>query len=374
MSVRLDQLRLARTPGIGPILYRRLMTRFGTAASALDAMPGIARGAGRAGAPATPKRAEVEREIAALQRLGGRMIFVSEPDYPALLALMEDAPPVISVLGDARLLGRPAVALVGSRNASANGRVFAERLAAELAQAGRVVVSGLARGIDTAAHEGALRTGATIACVAGGLDHPYPAENTGLQSDIAGRGCVVAEAPMGTTPQARHFPRRNRIIAGLSLGVVVIEAALRSGSLITARIAQEEGRELFAVPGSPLDARCHGSNALIRQGAHLVECAADIEANLPDHPGREGLQRDPLFARGAAPDGLREPQIALQTPPAAVRSLLALLGPTPTAVDDLVRRCQFSAPEVLAALLDLELQGRVETLPGSRVALLVQGP
>lgn len=372
MKGRLDQLRLARTSGVGPILYRKLMRRYGSAEAALDALPGLMRTGGRDGG--IPARSDVEREIAAVRAAGARVLFLGEAGYPALLALMEDAPPAICVQGDVACLNLPAVALVGSRNASANGMTLADRLGEDLARQGLVVVSGLARGIDAAAHKGALRAGLTVACVAGGLDRPYPAENAALQQAIAERGCVVAEAPMGTSPQARHFPRRNRIIAGLSLGIVVVEAALRSGSLITARIAQEEGRELFAVPGSPLDARCHGSNALIRQGAHLVECAADIEANLPDHPGREGLQRDPLFARGAAPDGLREPQIALESHPETLRSLLALLSPTPTAVDDLVRRCQFSPPEVLAALLDLELQGRVETLPGSRVALLVQGP
>ena len=368
MSARLHQLRLARCSGIGPILYRRLMTRFGTAQAALEALPGLSR----ASPIAIPTRAEMDREIAALRKIGGRMLFIGEPDYPALLALMEDAPAVIGVLGDVACLNRPAVAVVGSRNASANGRMFADGLAHDLAGSGLVVVSGLARGIDAAAHVGAMRVGKTIACIAGGLDRPYPAEHAELQDRIAGCGCVVAEAPLGTTPQARHFPRRNRIIAGLALGVVVVEAALRSGSLITARIAQEEGRELFAVPGSPLDLRCQGTNALIRNGAHLVETASDVIENLPDHPGREGLARDPLFVRGAAPEGLAEPQIALESPADAMSTLLEMLGPSPTAVDDLVRRCQFSPPEVRAALLDLELAGRVETLPGSRVALLAE--
>lgn len=370
---RLDRLRLARTSGIGPVLYRRLMQRFGEAGAAIAALPGITRSA-RAGSAAVPSGPEMEREIAAMQRLGGRMLIQGDADYPWLLALLDDAPPVLSILGDIAAFGVPAVALVGSRNASANGRTFAGRLAEELASAGHAVVSGMARGIDAAAHEGALRSGMTVACVAGGLDHPYPAEHAPLQARIAERGCVVAEAPLGTTPQARHFPRRNRLIAGLSLGVVVVEAALRSGSLITGRLAQEAGRELFAVPGSPLDPRCHGTNALLRQGAHLVENAADVLANLPDHPKREGLSRDPMFARIGPQDGLAEPQIALETTPGALDTVMELLSPTPTLVDDLVRRCQLSAPEIRAALLDLELVGRVETLPGSRVALLVQGP
>jgi DNA processing protein len=370
---RLDRLRLARTSGIGPVLYRRLMQRFGAAGAAISALPGITRGA-RAAMPAVPSGPEVQREITAVQRLGGRMLIQGDADYPWLLALLDDAPPVLSILGDVAAFGVPAVALVGSRNASANGRMFAGRLADDLAAAGHAVVSGMARGIDAAAHEGALRSGLTIACVAGGLDHPYPAEHAPLQARIAASGCVVAEAPLGTTPQARHFPRRNRLIAGLSLGVVVVEAALRSGSLITARLAQEAGRELFAVPGSPLDPRCHGTNHLLRQGAHLVENATDVFDNLPDHPNREGLCRDPMFARINPQDGLAEPQIALETSPGALDTVVAMLSPTPTLVDDLVRRCQLSAPEIRAALLDLELAGRVETLPGSRVALLVQGP
>ena len=370
MTSPTSRLRLARAAGVGPILYRRLLQRFGSADAAIAALPGIARKAGRADAPAIPSRADAEREINDLAALGGRMLFRGDTDYPALLALMDDAPAVISVLGSPIVLTQTAIAMVGSRNASANGMTFAARLAEDLAANGLVVVSGLARGIDAAAHRGALRAGSTIACVAAGLDKPYPAENAALQASIAEGGCVVAEAPLGTTPQARHFPRRNRIIAGLSMGVVVVEAALRSGSLITARIAQEEGRELFAVPGSPLDARCQGTNALIRAGAHLTETAADVIANLPDHPGREGLSRDPLFARIAPQEGLAEPQIALETSPAALRTVMELLGPTPTSVDDLVRRCQLSAPVVRAVLLDLELAGRLETLPGSRVALL----
>ena len=365
-------MRLARTSGIGPVLYRRLMQRFGTATLAIEALPGITGRAGAA-APKVPASADAEREITALRKIGGRMLISGDDGYPWLLALMTDAPPVLSVLGDIAIFTLPAVALVGSRNASSNGRAFASRLAEELARERHAVVSGMARGIDAAAHEGALHAGVTIACVAGGLDHPYPAEHIQLQARIAERGCVVAEAPLGTMPQARHFPRRNRVIAGLSLGVVVIEAALRSGSLITARLAQEAGRELFAVPGSPLDPRCHGTNALLRQGAHLVENLNDILSNLPDHPNREGLSRVPMFARVPPQDGLCEPQIALETSASAIDTVCSLLGPAPTLVDDLVRRCQLSGPEIRAALMDLELAGRVAALPGSRFALLVQG-
>ncbi len=373
-----DCLRLARTDGVGPHTYRRLLARYGSAAAAITALPALARDGGRATPPPVPTAAEIAQERERLARLGGRFLVLGQADYPPLLALLADAPPALACLGDPALLVRPAVALVGGRNASANGARVAEALAADLAQAGLVVVSGLARGIDGAAHTGALATGHTIAAVAGGLDCPYPPEHADLQRRIAERGAVVAEAPLGTAPQARHFPRRNRVIAGLALGVVVVEAALRSGSLITARLAQDAGREIFAVPGSPLDPRARGSNDLIRQGAHLTETAADVLDNLPDHPLRQGLARAPLFARSAPPGGLAEagadPADVGEPPPealAAARSrLVDLLGPAPTAVDDLLRRCQLSPAAVLAALLELELAGRIESLPGQRVALL----
>jgi DNA processing protein len=371
----IERLRLARAEGVGPVAYRRLLVRYGSAQAALDALPGLARSGGRPSPPAIPSPDDARRELYELGRLGACVIFAGEPDYPPLLALLDDAPAAIAVLGDPALLADRAVALVGGRNASANGQRMAENLAAELARS-VVVVSGLARGIDAAAHTGALQTGRTIAAVAGGLDMPYPPEHADLQRHIAESGAVITEAPLGTAPQARHFPRRNRIIAGLALGVVVVEAALRSGSLITARLAQEAGRELFAVPGSPLDPRSHGANDLIRQGAHLTETAQDVLDNLPDHPSRVGLARDPLFARGTAP-GLAESPPAWQEPTEGAADLsrarqqvIDLLGFSPTAVDDVVRRCQFSAAAVMAVLLELELAGRIEALPGSRVALL----
>ena len=381
-----DALRLIRTDGVGPLTYRRLLARYATHEAALDALPRLAREGGRATPPAIPSRAVVEQERAALDRLGGRFLLLGTPDYPPLLALLADAPPILACLGDPGVLAGRAVALVGGRNATANGERIAETLAAELAQAGITVVSGLARGIDAAVHAGALAAGRTVAVVAGGLDCPYPPEHADLQRRIAEAGAVLAESPLGTTPQARHFPRRNRIIAGLALGVVVVEAALRSGSLITARLAQEAGREVFAVPGSPLDPRARGSNDLIRQGAQITETAADILDNLPDHPDREGLARAPLFARPrvpAAPAGpVPDPADPRGVPPgdpppeilADARSrLVALLGPAPTAVDDLLRRCQLPPAAALAALLELEIAGRIETLPGQRVALLA-GP
>ena len=374
---QLDRLRLARSEGVGPVAYRRMLARYGSAAAALDALPTLARAGGRSTPPAVPSIAEAKREIDGLKRFGAQLIFVGEPEYPPLLALLDDAPPAIAILGVLADLTAPAVALVGGRNASANGQRMAESLAADLARS-LVVVSCMARGIDAAAHTGALQTGHTIAVVAGGLDVPYPPEHAELQQRIAAAGAVITEAPLGTAPQARHFPRRNRIIAGLSLGVVVVEAAPRSGSLITARLAQDAGRELFAVPGSPLDPRSRGANDLIRQGAHLTETAADVLDNLPDHPQREGLGRDPLFARGPFP-GLAEPPALWEEPPESATELanarlqvLDLITSSPTAVDDVVRRCQFSAAAVMAVLLELELAGRVQTLPGNRVALLLE--
>ena len=255
----IDRLRLVRTEGVGPITYRRLLARYRTAAEALAELPALARAGGRAAPPRIPRRSDAERELEQIEGFGARLVWLGDPDYPALLAAIDGAPPALCVLGEVGTLQARCVALVGARNASTNGKRMAELLAFDLASAGLVVVSGLARGIDTAAHVGALRAGRTVAAIAGGIDVAYPAENEDLQRRIADGGAVVAEAPFGTAPQARHFPRRNRVIAGLALGVIVVEAAPRSGSLITARLAAEMGRELFAVPGSPLDPRCRGS-------------------------------------------------------------------------------------------------------------------
>jgi len=369
----LDRLRLARTDGVGPVTYRRLLRRFTTAAEALSALPGLAQSGGRAVPPVIPAISVAQREMDSVAKLGGRILILDGPDYPPLLALLDAAPPVLSVLGDVGALNTRAVALVGARNASANGQRMAEILAADLALAGLVVVSGMARGIDTAAHNGALSTGRTVAAIASGIDITYPPENSALQRRVAEGGAVVAEAPFGTAPQARHFPRRNRVIAGLSLGVVVVEAAPQSGSLITARLAQDDGREVFAVPGSPLDPRCRGSNDLIRSGAHLTETAADVLGNLPDHPNREGLSRSPLFARGQPPGMAERPAEAfgpVLDPDLVRRRVIELLSYSPTPVDDLVRRCQFSASAVVTALLELELADRVEMLPGNQVSLV----
>ncbi len=373
MNETLDKLRLARTEGVGPVTYRRLLARFAVAEAAIEALPDIARAGGRETPPKVPSQRDAARELEELHDIGGRMVFVGDADYPPLLALLPDPPPCLSILGDLAALHGRGVGVVGARNASANGQRMAEALASDLASKGLVVVSGLARGIDAAAHRGALHVGLTVAAVAGGLDQPYPPEHAGLQAEIAARGAVITEAPFGTAPQSRHFPRRNRLIAGLSLGLVVVEAALRSGSLITARLAQEANREVFAVPGSPLDQRCRGTNDLIRQGAHVTESAEDVLANLPDDPRRTGLARTPLFARSTAQE------LSDETPPwdlppdpdidiAAVQSnILGLLSPSPTDLDDLVRRSLLPASAVAAALMQLELALRVEVLPGNRV-------
>lgn len=365
---RIDWLRLIRAENVGPITFARLIDRYGSAAAAIDALPALAQRGGRAAPIVVPGRDVARREIDALARGGGRLLALTEPFYPAALAAIDDAPPLISVIGDTALLDRPAIAVVGARNASLNGRRFASMLARDLAEAGLLVVSGLARGIDTAAHDGAL-AGGTAAVLAGGIDVVYPPENDGLWRRIAEGGVLIAESALGTQPTARHFPRRNRIISGLSLGVVVVEAALRSGSLITARQALDQGREVFAVPGSPLDPRARGANDLLRQGATLVESAADVTAAIAAmarpravEPRPAGAPRLPGFESGGA-------DIA---PDQAHALVLAALGPSPVAVDELVRECQLSAAAVLAAILELELAGRAHRHPGNRVALTAE--
>ncbi len=368
---RIDHLRLVRTEGVGPVTYRRLLARYGSPAACLDALPRLARAGGKPAPLKILPPAEAERELEQTARLGGRMVFLHEPDYPPLLAHLDDAPPCLTFLGDASLASRRCIAAVGGRNASANGQRMAETLAAELAHS-VVVVSGLARGIDAASHRGAMRTGRTIAVVAGGIDQPYPPENAELHRRIGETHLIVSEAAPGTVPQASHFPRRNRIIAGLSLAVVVVEAALRSGSLQTARLAQEAGREVFAVPGSPLDPRARGANDLIRQGAVLVETAADVFDNLAPDPSEPYAHRAG-YATAGLPEADDPPppapaETSAEPPAGAAEQILSLLSPEPTLVDDLVRRCHLSPAVTVAVLLELELAGRVQTLHGSRVA------
>ncbi len=367
---RLDWLRLARTDAVGPITFHHLIARYGSAGAAIEALPELSRRGGRRLELKPPAMAEAKRELEALARIGGRIVAACEPDYPAILAAIEDAPPVLSLLGRGDLAARPMVGMVGARNASLNGRRFAHDMARQLGEAGFTVVSGFARGIDTAAHEGAFATG-TLAVLAGGIDIIYPPENAGLYDRLADSGLVVAECALGTQPTARHFPRRNRLISGLSLGTVVIEAALRSGSLITARMAAEQGRQVLAVPGSPLDPRAQGCNRLIRGGATLVESAEHvIEALAPQISIPLLREPSPMMPRPHAAT-LPVGSDAAETDRArAMAEVLERLSPTPTAVDELLRDCQLSPPVVLTVLLELELAGRIERQPGNRISLL----
>jgi len=331
-------------------------------------LPRLARRGERTKTVTAPSRAEAETELVALDRTGARLICWGEPDYPSALVAIEDAPPILTVLGEIRLLRQPMIAVVGARNASANGRRLARNLAAELGQGGLAVISGLARGIDAAAHLGGLETG-SIAVVAGGVDVVYPEENRGLYDALVRQGAVVAELPLGTEPQARHFPRRNRIISGMALGVIVVEAAARSGSLITARFALEQGREVFAVPGSPLDPRARGCNDLLRNGATLTETAADVLTQLaPQLGGGEPLRPVSSLAIPAAPHSPAPRVVEPVGDEDGAELILERLGPTPVAVDELVRQCQMSAAVVATLLLELELAGRVERHPGNLVS------
>ena len=362
-------MRLCRTETIGPISFFAMLRRFGSARAALEMLPQLARRSERAKTVTAVTRAAAEAELAALHKAGARLVCWGEPLYPSGLAAIDDAPPLLTVLGLPELLQKPMVAVVGARNASANGRRFSRELAAALGQAGVVVVSGLARGIDAAAHLGALETG-SVAVVAGGVDVVYPHENRGLHNALARQGAIIAELPLGTEPQARHFPRRNRIISGMTLGVVVVEAAARSGSLITARLALEQGRDVFAVPGSPVDPRCRGSNDLIRHGATLTENAEDVLSQLG--PLLKAGNSAPAAPRAEIPamPGWPQPERGqLIEDEAGFELILERLGPTPVAVDELIRQCHLSAAEVATLLLELELAGRVERHPGNLVSL-----
>jgi len=351
-----DRLRLLRTPGIGPVTYRQLIARFGTPAAALAAVPDLARrGGGKA--PALRTAAEAEREIARVEKFGARFLALGQGLYPRLLAETEDAPPLLIVKGDLNLLDRQAVAIVGARNSSAAACRFARGLAHDLGQHDLSVVSGLARGIDSAAHDGSLSSG-TVGVIAGGIDIFYPPENEERQKAIYDRGLVVAEMPPGTEPRARHFPYRNRIIAGMSSGTVVVEAAPKSGSLITARVAAEAGREVMAVPGSPLDPRAQGCNQLIRDGATLIQNAADvIEAIRPF----ESRVR-------SAPDEY-QPEPESMNVDDALDIVEELLGPSPVPVDEIIRLSGAPSGAVQMALLELDLAGRLDRHAGNRVSL-----
>jgi DNA processing protein len=356
---RLDRLRLIRSANIGPVTYFQLLQRFGTAKAALDAIPQLAaRGGGKA--PVLADLRAVAEEIAAVEKLGARYLFLGQGLYPPLLAELDTAPPALIVRGDLKLLDRPAIAIVGARNASAAAVRFARGLAQDLANAGALIVSGLARGIDTAAHVGSLE-GGTVGVIASGIDIAYPPENAELQEAIATRGLLIAEQPPGREPLARHFPYRNRIIAGMTLGTVVVEAAPKSGSLITARLANEAGREVMAVPGSPLDPRSQGCNALIRDGATLVQSAQDVlESINPIAAGRVNAPNSEYRAERISADASN-----------GDRSLIiGLLSHAPVAVDELIRQSGLAPAVVQTVLLELELGGRIERHAGGRVSLI----
>ncbi|PLK26130.1 DNA-processing protein DprA [Novosphingobium sp. TH158] len=356
------RIRLLRSPNVGPVSYAQLLRRFGTASAALEALPDLAaRGGARyRAAPAD----RIEAEVAAVRRAGARYLFHDSADYPALLAECDGAPPILTVRGDAALASRPCVAIVGARNASAAAVKLARDFAAALAGQGCTIVSGLARGIDGAAHKGALSGaasgGGTVGVIASGIDISYPPEHAALQEEVARDGLLIAEQPCGTEPLARHFPARNRIIAGMAAGTLVVEAAPKSGSLITARLAGEFGREVMAIPGSPLDSRSHGCNQLIRDGAVLVQRPEDVIELLQGFTGaprsrfRES-QDIPLYRAEAEP-----------AQPADIASLLTI---APVSVDELIRQSGASAAEVQLALLELELAGRLLRHAAGRVSL-----
>jgi DNA processing protein len=356
---RVQWLQLARTPHVGPVTFAQLIARFGSAAAALQEVPRLARRGG-GDPPKAPDADIIDRELAALAKIGGRLIASCESEFPRGLAALDAPPPTISVLGHPTLLQREMIAMVGARNASALGRKLAQTLAAALAEAGLAVVSGMARGIDAAAHEGALASG-TVAVVAGGVDIIYPPENRGLYERIKTQGAIVSEMPLSEQPQARHFPRRNRIVAGMTRGVVVVEAAEGSGSLITARYALEQNREVFAVPGSPLDPRAKGTNRLLRDGATLTETAEDVLAVLRpilgagfDEPARDG------------PTGLGSPSDGDVD---RVRVVVEeAIGPVPVRVDELIRIADAPVQVVIAVLLELELAGKLTRHPGNEVS------
>jgi len=359
---RIDWLRLIRSANVGPRTFRDLINRFGGASAALAALPELARRGGAAGPARICTAPMAEREIARAQTMGAAFVALGEPDYPMRLQTIYDAPPMVAIRGQLAAMAQPMVAIVGSRNASAAGVKFTERLAHELGQAGFVVVSGLARGIDAAAHRASADSG-TVAVLAGGHDCIYPPEHAELLERLLEHGAAISEMPFGWEPRARDFPRRNRLISGLAVGVVVIEAAQRSGSLITARMALEQGREVFAVPGSPIDPRTEGTNKLLKQGATLVTEASDIISvlqpilgQIPQMPAEE--PEAPDLYQGAEPD--RDERVRI----------IALLGPTPVAIDDLIRISGSSAAIVRTVLLELELAGRLGWSRSGMVSLL----
>jgi DNA processing protein len=364
---KLQWLRLIRSPNVGPITFFRLLERFGSAFDAVNALPSISRGRSK-----PISLGEAEDEAVKLMNYGCRMIALPDPDYPDLLRNIDDPPPLITVRGNVSLLHLRSLGIVGSRNASANGKRFTRKIAADIGALGIVINSGLARGIDAEAHCGAQDTG-TVGVIAGGIDNIYPKENAALYGKLAEQGTIISEMPFGAQPQPQHFPRRNRLISGLSLGVLVVEANARSGSLITARTALEQGREVFAVPGWPGDPRSRGANHLIRQGAVLVESAEDIVDNLGDPRPRvvpnvtTELRQTKKIVAFPGEDGQKA---APRDSGTVTMQIEKSLTTAPITVDELIRQCQFSTAEVTIALLELELAGRLERHPGNKVSLV----
>ena len=351
------RIRLLRSPRIGPVSYAQLLARYGDAETALEALPTIGRSGG--GSYSAVPREKVEREVEAVRRAGAKYLFHDRPDYPAPLREIDGAPPILTFRGDLALAARPCVAVVGARNASAAAVKLARDFSQGLAEAGFTVVSGLARGIDGAAHEGAFPH--TIGVIASGIDIAYPPQHRDLQDRIASEGLLIAEQPPGTEPRGSHFPSRNRIIAGLASGTLVVEAAVKSGSLITARLAGEAGREVMAIPGSPLEPRSHGCNHLIREGAVLVNSPEDVVELLSGFDGSpRSTFREPVGTFDHAPEELAEAEPA---------DIAALLTTAPVSVDELIRQSGAGAAAVQLALLELEIAGRLERHAAGRVSL-----
>ena len=355
------RIRLLRSPNIGPVSYTQLLARFGTAEAALEALPDLARKGKGGYTPAPADR--IEREVAEVRKAGARYLFHDQPDYPELLAELESAPPILTCRGDLSLASAPCVAMVGARNASAAAAKLARNFASELAQAGFTVVSGLARGIDGAAHEGAFPR--TIGVIASGIDIAYPPEHADLQERIANEGLLIAEQPPGTEPRGRHFPSRNRIIAGLASGTLVVEAAPKSGTLITARLAGEAGREVMAIPGSPLDTRSLGCNQLIRDGAVLVQSPEEVAELLESFTGAPRS----TFRVAEQGEDFDYSELADVDPTAGADAIAGLLSTAPIGVDELIRQSGASAPAVHMALLELEISGELERHAGGLVSL-----
>lgn len=361
----LNWLRLSRTENIGPITFYKLIASFGSAREALQRLPEMSKRGGRSKPLNPPPLSDIEKEFETLTKAGGHMITAQDDHYPDLLKQIADAPPALSVLGNPELMTQSCVGIVGARNASLNGKKFIESLARDLGKRGQIIISGMARGVDTAAHIGALETG-TIAVVAGGIDVIYPEENTSLYQEIREKGCIIAESPLGQKPFAQSFPKRNRIVSGLSRAVIVGEANMRSGSLITARLAGEQGRELMAVPGNPADPRSAGPNHLIREGASLVRDADDVLEGLLNFVG--GARDAPaqnLF------DSANEPfEFAEEITENDQQQILEMLSHSPTELDELIRNCHVSIPVVQTILLECELAGRIKRDALGRISLV----